>query len=103
MTSPGRPCSSRRTPPPSLRVVPSSWTEVGRHDKKLALVPLQLQNGTMLNLSIKEVPDDIGSELRERAARNHRSIQGELMSILEAAVRPRPFRAEALVRQIQAL
>ena len=39
-----------------------------------------------VNLSIKNVPDRIAKELRERAARSHRSIQGELMSIIEAAV-----------------
>jgi plasmid stability protein len=36
-----------------------------------------------INLSIKNVPDDIAAKLRERAVRNHRSLQGELMSILE--------------------
>ena len=40
----------------------------------------------MANLSIKEVPEAITRALRERAARNHRSMQGELMAILEAAV-----------------
>ena len=39
-----------------------------------------------VNLSIKNVPDRIAEGLRERAARSHRSIQGELMSIIEAAV-----------------
>jgi plasmid stability protein len=39
-----------------------------------------------LNLSIKNVPDDLAEQLRVRAARNHRSLQGELMAILEAAV-----------------
>ena len=56
-----------------------------------------------LSLSIKDVPEDLVRALRERAARNHRSVQGELMSILEAAVRPRPFRATELVERIQAL
>jgi plasmid stability protein len=56
-----------------------------------------------VSLSIKSVPDDLARALRERAARNHRSIQGELMHILESAVRPRPFRAEALVERIQRL
>ena len=56
-----------------------------------------------VSLSIKDVPDDLADALRERAAFNHRSVQGELMHILESAVRPRPFRAEALVRQIRAL
>ncbi len=41
-----------------------------------------------VNLSIKNAPDDIVQSLRERASRNHRSLQGELMAIIEDAVRP---------------
>jgi plasmid stability protein len=40
----------------------------------------------MPNLSIKSVPEELAEQLRRRAARNHRSLQGELMAILEAAV-----------------
>ena len=39
-----------------------------------------------VNLSIKNVPDALAGRLRERAERNHRSLQGELMAILESAV-----------------
>ena len=39
-----------------------------------------------VNLSIKNVPDKIAEQLRKRAAKNHRSLQGELMSIIESAV-----------------
>ncbi len=56
-----------------------------------------------VNLSIKDVPDVLARALRKRAAQNHRSIQGELMHILETTVRPRPFHAAALVKRIQAL
>ncbi len=38
-----------------------------------------------VNLSIKSVPDRLAARLRERAERNHRSLQGELMAIIEAA------------------
>jgi plasmid stability protein len=38
-----------------------------------------------VNLSIKNVPDDIARGLRERAARNHRSLQNELLTIVETA------------------
>lgn len=38
-----------------------------------------------VNLSIKDVPDDLAERLRRRAARNHRSLQGELMAIVEQA------------------
>ncbi|MBI1774435.1 MAG: Arc family DNA-binding protein [Proteobacteria bacterium] len=40
-----------------------------------------------MNLSIKNVPGDIVARLRQRAARHHRSLQGELMAIIEEAVR----------------
>ena len=40
----------------------------------------------MTNLSIKDVPDAWAENLRQRAARNHRSLQGELMAIIEQAV-----------------
>ena len=38
-----------------------------------------------VNLSIKNAPDHVVDRLRERATRNHRSLQGELMAIIEAA------------------
>jgi plasmid stability protein len=38
-----------------------------------------------LNLSVKNVPETLAKKLRERAERNHRSLQGELMAILENA------------------
>ena len=39
-----------------------------------------------VNLSIKNVPDHLADHLRMRAERAHRSLQGELMAILEDAV-----------------
>ncbi len=38
-----------------------------------------------VNLSVKNVPDALAAKLRARAERNHRSLQGELMAILESA------------------
>jgi antitoxin FitA len=40
----------------------------------------------MPNLSIKDVPEELTEALRQRAARNHRSLQGELMAIIQQAV-----------------
>ena len=40
----------------------------------------------MPNISIKDVPEQWAEALRQRAARNHRSLQGELMSLIEQAV-----------------
>jgi plasmid stability protein len=103
-----------------------AWSEIGRHQEPelylrawlqggtarsiscnsvhlQSVVPKWCYNGAMVSLSIKDVPDDLAEALRMRARRNHRSIQGELMDILESAVRPRPFRAAALWREVQAL
>ncbi len=41
-----------------------------------------------VNLSIKNAPDDVVERLRKRAERHHRSLQGELLAIIEEAVRP---------------
>ncbi len=40
----------------------------------------------MPNLSIKDVPESWAQALRQRAERNHRSLQGELMCLVEQAV-----------------
>ena len=40
----------------------------------------------MTTLSIKDVPETWAEALRQRAARNHRSLQGELMAIVEQAI-----------------
>jgi plasmid stability protein len=40
-----------------------------------------------VNLSIKNAPDHVVRRLRERAERHHRSLQGELLAIIEEAVR----------------
>ena len=39
----------------------------------------------MPSLSIKDVPESLLAAIRQRAASNHRSLQGELMALLEAA------------------
>ena len=39
-----------------------------------------------VNLSIKNVPEALAERLRRRAAAQHRSLQGELLAILEEAV-----------------
>jgi plasmid stability protein len=46
-----------------------------------------------VNLSIKGVPDALAETLRLRALANHRSLQGELMAIIEAAAHEATARA----------
>jgi plasmid stability protein len=40
-----------------------------------------------VTLTVKNVPVDLAKRLKQRAARNHRSLQGELMAILQEAGR----------------
>ncbi len=39
-----------------------------------------------INLSIKNAPEEVVQRLRRRAERHHRSLQGELLAIIEEAV-----------------
>ena len=41
-----------------------------------------------VNLSIKNVPDEVAAKLRQRAKINHRSLQGELLALLQDSVEP---------------
>lgn len=51
------------------------WSRTIHHRTKKTEMPV--------DLSIKHVPDELANRLRRRAARHHRSLQGELMSMLE--------------------
>jgi plasmid stability protein len=57
-----------------------------------------------INLSIKNAPDDVVQRLRERAERHHRSLQGELMAIIEAAVgEDRPATPAEILAEVRRL
>jgi antitoxin FitA len=57
-----------------------------------------------VNLSIKNAPDDLVVLLKERAERNHRSMQGELLAIIEQAVRqPRHLTPLELLAEVEKL
>lgn len=52
-----------------------------------------------VNLSIKNVPDELAEALRQRARLNHRSLQGELMAILALAAQPPTPAVSAMLRE----
>jgi len=55
------------------------------------VTPKWCYNGTMaVSLSIKNVPDEVVERLRARAARNRRSLQGELLALVERAAEEVP-------------
>jgi plasmid stability protein len=65
--------------------------------------PEQIHNETMpVTLSVKNVPADVAERLRQRAVSNHRSLQGELMAILEEAAQPR-LSIDELAAKVKAL
>ncbi len=56
-----------------------------------------------INLSIRNVPEPLAQRLRDRAKRNHRSLQGELLSILEETLSPRQLTIEEAYQKIRRL
>ena len=57
-----------------------------------------------VTLSIKNVPEHLAERLRQRAAASHRSMQGELMAILERALEENPPLApQALLARVREL
>ena len=56
-----------------------------------------------VNLSIKNVPDELAEKLRKRAERNHHSLQDELMVVLEEAAGTETISLEEADRRIRAL
>jgi plasmid stability protein len=57
-----------------------------------------------VNLSIKNVPDDVAEKLRKRAVKHHRSLQGELMAILEESLAERKVLTPAeLLSEVQGM
>ncbi len=57
-----------------------------------------------VHLSIKNVPDHLAERLRQRATASHRSMQGELMTILEQALEEhRPLAPQALLDLVREL
>jgi antitoxin FitA len=55
-----------------------------------------------VSLSVKDVPGEWAEALRARARANHRSLQGELMAMIEAYVGGRPFPARNLIEKARA-
>jgi plasmid stability protein len=63
------------------------------------------ENLMSVHLSIQNVPDDVATRLRERAKRSHRSLEGELLAILEQAAAATPIRLSPgkVLEQVRAM
>jgi antitoxin FitA len=70
------------------------------------MAPRRFQNGAIMgvNFSIKNVPEELAANLRAEAARNHRSVQGELMAMLEDHLRrPRGLTIQQVAERVRSL
>jgi plasmid stability protein len=55
------------------------------------------------NFTLKNIPDDIYKKVKERAGRNNRSINGEIISILSAATGPNHIPVDVILARARAL
>ena len=54
-----------------------------------------------IDLSIKRVPEQVVERLRERARRHHRSLQGELLAIVEESLSPRRLTVDEAYERVR--
>ena len=57
----------------------------------------------MASLTLKNIPESLHERLKERAARNRRSLNSEAIHCLEAALAAAPTDAEAYLARIRPL
>lgn len=54
-----------------------------------------------VSLSVKNVPDEIIERLRRQAKSNHRSVQGEILAILEENLTPKRLAVHELYEYVK--
>lgn len=55
------------------------------------------------NFTLKNIPDDLYEKVKKRAERNHRSVNGEIISLLDAATTPRPINLDEILAKAREL
>jgi antitoxin FitA len=63
------------------------------------MVPKWNREEKMVTITIKNIPEQIYERIKVRATANHRSINGEILSILEQAVSLPPIDVEATLER----
>lgn len=56
----------------------------------------------MPTLTVRDIPDSVYDRLKERACAHRRSLSGEIVTLLEAALLPQPVDPEALIAEARA-
>ena len=54
----------------------------------------------MADVAVRGIPEQVHSALKRAAARNHRSLNGEILTRLEASLRPSTVDVQALLARI---
>lgn len=55
------------------------------------------------NFTLKNIPEDLYEKVKERARRNNRSINGEIISILSAATAPNHIPVDVILARARVL
>lgn len=55
------------------------------------------------NFTVKNIPEDVYEKLKARAEKNHRSINGEIISVLTAATAFKHASADEIIARARAL
>jgi plasmid stability protein len=58
---------------------------------------------SIMNFTLKNIPNDIYEKIKIRAERNQRSVNGEIISILSETTRPRSKNAVEILARADAL
>jgi len=54
----------------------------------------------MADVALRGIPDELHQALKQAAAKNHRSLNGEILSRLETSMRPASTDVDALLSRI---
>jgi plasmid stability protein len=63
------------------------------------MVPKWNREANMVTVTIKNIPEEIYERIKTQAKVNHRSINGEILSILEQAISIPPIDVEATIKR----
>lgn len=57
----------------------------------------------MVNVTLKNIPDELYARVKDSARRNHRSLNGEIIARLETALKPRDISPEERIERFRRL
>jgi antitoxin FitA len=72
-------------------------------DREETWAPKWLYNGAMANVTIKDLPVTLHERLKENAKMNRRSLNAEVITLLEAAMEPRKVNVDEVLAAARAV